>query len=430
MPEARSPPHDPQYGDLRPLGTPGDPAVQCADVTTATPTPGVNAAGPRPTWPVLTWWAALLGLAVGSWWAVGEPDTSAAGSRRAGEPWPSAAAPMLVAAAVLLSIHYRVHERLRWPLLLVAGYLASAGWTLALAATDGALWTTTAADSDTAPPLPGRLLDALAGSGVDGLPAATLLCLVGAAAAPLVIVTVRSLWDELSARRLLPVLALAPYALVGSNVEAIALALGAATLAVAALASEHGRPGLARLVLAVLCGLLLGTATLFGYSAILLAAGAVCVFFVRRRPLLNVATGLGFFVPLLVARSAGLHWTEDLAGALRNGSGEHRYVEGLVAATVVLLLLGGPALVASLRSMRTTPAWPLLVAGGAAVTASVVAGLVSDTLVPGAWLPGLPWLLVAVIAPVRQGGPSVSTPLPVVAVGAGAAYALTLLVAR
>lgn len=372
----------------------------------------------------------MLAVAVGSWLLVGTPDTGTAPVRRTGPAWPLGAAPVLVAAAVLLATHRRMHERWGWPLLLFTGYLASAGWTLTLAASDGALWTADVADSDATPPLPGRLLDALAGSGVDDALATTLLCLVGATATVLVASALRSLSDELSARRLVPVLALAPYALVGGEVEAIALALGAATLAVAAISSESGRPGLARLILAVLCGLLLGAAALFGYTAILLAAGVVCVFFVRRRPLLNVATAAGFFVPLVVAQSVELDWTEDLVAALQNGTGQHRYVEGLAAAVVVLLILGGPALIASVRSMRTTPAWPLLLAGGAGVVASVAAGLVSDRLAPGAWLPALPWLLVAAIAPVRQGGPSVPTPLPVVGVGAITAYALALLIAQ
>ncbi|MDQ3465064.1 MAG: hypothetical protein M3500_10305 [Actinomycetota bacterium] len=399
-------------------------------MTMATPATGRKPAGRHPSRSVLAWWLALLGIAIGLWWLVGTPEPGAVEPRRTGEAWPLyGVAPVLVAAVVLVASYRRVHERVAWPLLLLAGYLAAAAWTLAIAATDGALWTSVVAGSETAPPLPGRLLLGLAGSGVHGALAATLLSLVGALASPLAVITVRALCDELSARRLLPVLVLAPYALVGTSVEAIALALGAATLVVAALASEKGRPGLARLALAVLCGLLLGTAALFGYAAILLAAGAVCVFFVRRRPLLNIATAAGFFVPLVIARAAGLDWTEDLADALRNGDGGHRYAEGLVAAVVVLLILGGPALVASLRSMRRTPAWPLLVAGGAAVVASVVAGILSDRLAPGAWLPALPWLLVAATAPARQGGRSVPTPLPVVAVGAASAYALALLIA-
>ncbi len=431
MPAARpQSAHDPQYGELRPLGEIRPSAVQSADVTSATPTTGAKRADDGRSRPVLAWWAALLVAAVGGWWLVGSPDTAAAGVRRTGEAWPYGAAPVLITVVVLVATYRRVHERLAWPLLLTAGFVAAAGWTLALAATDGALWATVVAHSETAPPLSGRLVDALAGSGVDGSLAATLLCLVAALACPLVAITVRSLCDELSARRLLPVSVLASYALVGVNVEAIAMALGAVALAVAALASEPGRPGPARLLLALLSGLLLGTAALFGYSAILLAAGAVCVFFVRRRPLLNIATAGGIFVPLLVAQSAGLDWTKDLADALQNDTGERHYLGGIVAAIVVLLLLGGPALIASLRSMRTTPAWPLLLAGGGAVVTSIVAGFVSERLAPGAWLPALPWLLVAVIAPGRPGGLSVPTPLPVVAVGAAAAYILALLIAR
>ncbi len=399
-------------------------------MTTATPTPGAERAVSPPNGPVLVWWAGLVVVAVGAWWLLGSPDPGAAGVRRNAQLWPYAAAPVLLAAAVLVAAYRRVHERCPWPLLLIAGYIGGAGWALSLAATDGALWAAVDADPVTAPPLSGRLVDGLAGSGVDGAWAAALLCLVGALAVPLVAVAVRSLSDKPTARRLVPILVLASYAVVGVSVEAIAMALGAAMLAVAAMASEPGRPGPARFTLALLCGVLLGSAALFGYSAILLAAGAVCVFFVRRRPLLNAATALGFFLPLLVARSAGMDWTADLVAALHNDTGEHRFIDGLVAAVVVLLLLGGPPLVASLRAIRTTPAWPLLLAGGGAVVTSILAGFVSDRLAPGAWLPALPWLLVAATAPRQQGGSSVPTPLPAVAVGAAASYAAALLIAQ
>src|SRR5438128_352170 len=42
-----------------------------------------------------------------------------------------------IAAAVLLAAASGVHERLRWRGLLLAGYLAAAGWALALVAVDG-----------------------------------------------------------------------------------------------------------------------------------------------------------------------------------------------------------------------------------------------------------------------------------------------------
>jgi len=376
----------------------------------------------------ILWWSALTLAALAAWWTAGTRPTGGSGPSL-GVGWPLAAAPVLIAVLGLLAVHRRRHERVPWPALLAGAYLVCAAWTITLAATSGALSERSRfVAGEAAPPLSGRLLAELAGSGVDGVAAAVLVCLVGAAATPLVAIAVRSLCGELTARRLLPVLALAPYALAGANVEALALALGAATLATATVASDPDRPGPRRLLLAAACGLLLGTAALFGYAAVLLAAGVVCVFFVRRRPLLNVAAAATFFVPLLLARAIGLDWTADLAGALRVDAATGLGLLGSgLAAAVVLLVLGGPALAASLRSIRTTPGWPFLVAGAAVVFAGVVAGLVTDRVNPGSWLPGLPWLLMAATAPDRQGGPSIPTPVSVLAVGSASAYAVALL---
>jgi len=401
--------------------------VQSGSVTTATQ----PAAPPRPqrwhSWPVLTWWLVLLAVALAGWWLTGSADPGAPAGRAAEQFWPYAALPPILLITVLVATARGWPESVRWRPLLLLAYAAAALWTLTLAATGGALWTTVVPDAETTPPLPGLLLDRLAGSGVDGSAATVLVCLTGAAATPLVALAVRSMCDESAARRLLPVLTLAPYAVVGANAEAIALGLGAATLVVAAVASEAGRPAPVRLAVALGCGVLLGGAALFGFAAVLLAAGVVCVFFVRRRPLLNIATAAGFFLPIVLARVAGYDWTEDLGDALRDADPSHGYAGGLFAAAVLLLVLSGPALVASARSMRTTPAWPFLVAGGAAALAALLAGLITDRISPGSLLPALPWLLVAASAPAVQGGPSRPVPASVVAVGALTAYALAVL---
>lgn len=401
--------------------------VQSGSVTTATR----PAAPPRPQrWharPVLVWWTALLAAALAGWWLTGSAGTASSGGAAAEEFLSYAALPPILVVAVLVATARGWSESVRWRPLLLLGYLATSVWTLTLAATGGALWTTVIPDEETTPPLPGLLLDRLAGSGVDGSAATVLVCLAGAAATPLVALAIRSLCDESAARRLLPMLTLAPYAVVGANAEAIALGLGAATLAVAAVASEAGRAAPVRLAVAVACGVLLGCAALFGFAAVLLAAGVVCVFFVRRRPLLNVATAAGFFLPIVLARTAGYDWTEDLGKALRDADPSHGYAGGLFAAAVMLLVLCGPALVASVRSMRTTPAWPFLVAGGASAVAAMLAGLITDRVSPGSLLPALPWLLVAASAPAAQSGQSRPVPPGVVAVAAAAAYALAVL---
>jgi methylthioxylose transferase len=73
--------------------------------------------------------------------------------------------------------------------------------------------------------------------------------------------------------------------------------------------------------------------------------------------------------------------------------------------------------------VRNTPAWPFLVGAGAAVLFAVFAGLARGG-VEQAWLTFFPWLTVAAVAPQRQAGPPV--PSPLLLTGAGAAVAVVL----
>jgi len=390
-------------------------------VSTASPPRAAPRSDQRSVGPVLGWWAALLLLALALWWVLSDPRPAGLSS----EAWPYAVAPPLVAVAGLTAIRRGLLRDRRWPVLLALGFAGSVAWTSSLAATNGALRATPVSPTTT-PPLPRFLLERSTEWGVAPLWQTAVLCLTGALAVPLAAVAVRSLCGERAARELLPVLALAPFAVLGGTAQVAAWVLGAAALAAAALSSEPGRRGPRRLRVAILSGLLLGTASLFGFAAVLLGAGVVCVFFVRRRPLLNVAAAAGFLVPILAAASAGYDWTADLAAALAD-SGSTGYAERLAAAVVALLLLGGPALVASARSMRNTPGWPFLVAGSVGVLGAVVAGLLADRTSPAAWLPVLPWLLVGAVARARPGGPSRPAGLALLGIGAASAYAVALL---
>jgi len=95
---------------------------------------------------------------------------------------------------------------------------------------------------------------------------------------------------------------------------------------------------------------------------------------------------------------------------------------------VVLLLAAGPPLVRSLRRLRNTPGWPFLVGAGVAVAFSLLAGLARGGA-EAAWLPFVPWLTVAAVAPERQGGPTPPAPLLLVAVGAVTAVVVEALLA-
>lgn len=367
-----------------------------------------------------------------------------------------------VAAVVLVAAAKGVHERLRWPVLLLAGYAAAAGWALALVAVDGGSGLARGlagpeeylADVPKVGTDPGGFLDRFAEAGPELTPATRdhpplpvlllwaagrlgldrpvqlglAVTLVGALVTPLVAVAVRSLSGEPAARRLVPVLALAPYAVwLAVSMDAVTAALGAGFIAVAAVGSRPGRPGPARLAWACLCGLLMGTAALFSYSVIWLAATVPCLYFVRRRPLLNVASGVCALLPLAAAQAAGFTWSEGLAASRRDlaervGDERSALVWGLLG-LFVLLLAGGPALVASARKLRLTPAWPYLVGGGLGVAWAIVAGLARGEA-ERSWLPFFGWLLVAAVAPESRGGPPPR--LPLLLAGTGALTAICL----
>lgn len=367
-----------------------------------------------------------------------------------------------VAVAVLIASVRRLPDRLPWPGLLAAAYAAALAWTLSLAVVDGGnglaspvtnpgeyfadvdavagrpaefLRTFVADGTQHAiatrqhPPGPVLLLWSLTRAGVTR-PAeiGLLITIVGTLTVPTVLVALRSLCGEASARRLAPILVLAPYAVwVAVSMDAVTATLCAAMVTAGVLASEHRRRGPAALSWAGVSGLLLGVGALFSYATPWLAFSVVCVYFVRRRPLLNVVTGAAALVPLALAQSAGFGWAAGLTAAQADFSWRvepqrSAVVWGLIS-LVVLGLACGPAVVSSARKIRRTPGWPFLVGAVAAVGFAVTAGLARGEM-EHAWLPYFPWLLVAAIAPERRGGEPAPTPHWLI--GAGALGAVIL----
>jgi hypothetical protein len=255
-----------------------------------------------------------------------------------------------------------------------------------------------------------------------------LLTLLGCAYLPLVAIAVRSLCHETAARRLLPVLVLAPYAIwLAVSMDAITLLLAAGFVCCGVLASERGRTGW----WTVPCGLLLGFAALFNYAVAWLAVSVIATYFVRRRPLLNVYTGAAALAPLALFRLWGFTWPSGLSAAQADFSirvGPHRSWLLWAALDVLLLLIAtGPAIVRALRRVRLTPGWPFLVGAGLAVVFAVASGL-SRGEVERSWLPFFPWLLVPAVAPPQRPGPGEPdagpTPYALVAVGAASAVVI------
>ncbi|GIF72712.1 hypothetical protein [Asanoa siamensis] len=364
-----------------------------------------------------------------------------------------------VAAGVVAAAYRGWWERMKWPLVLLSGWLVAVLWTVSLALAhgrDGIADPLTIPDDYLAdatrvgddplhylrayttegglpsvvarghPPGPILLLWALMRIGVtDRIGLGLLLTAVGAAVVPLVLFAVRGVAGDLAARRYLPVLALAPYAVwLAGGVEGVVAVLGAAMIAAGVHASDERRTGVRAGIWASVTGLLLGVAALFAYGVPWLGLAAAFLYFARRRAALNLFTGLGALIPVVAAERLGFNWVDGLMDARHDFAVRvepHRSVlwwSGI--SLVVLLLAAGPALYASLRKSRNTPGWPFLVAAGIAVLFTLVTGLARGGAETN-WLPYFPWLTMAAIAPRQQAGETIPTPLLLVAAGAATA---------
>jgi hypothetical protein len=366
----------------------------------------------------------------------------------------AAAVAALIATLVVLGGLRRWSDRVAWPYLLAGAFVVSAAWSVCLAlagphglggtAGQGGLLEEAAAIGDA----PGAYLRSSGGPVAAGLPrGATLavwalerlglrsaagvglaLTLAGCLAVPLVLIAVRSLCHEPAARRLAPVLVIAPYALwLADSVDGLVLALTAAAIACGTVGSEPRRTP----VWAAAAGLLLGVASLISYVAWLLAAAVVITYFVRRRPLPNLITGIAFLVPLFAAQLAGFVWSEGFSAARTQVAGDaprQSLAAWLLVDIVAVLAVTGPTVVASARKIRRTPGWPFLVGAGIGLAFAVATGL-SRGDAERVLLPFLPWLQVAAVAPERR--PATDAPMertaavfPALLTAVGAALAI------
>lgn len=361
-------------------------------------------------------------------------------------PGPVAAVAVLAAALVIGATHRGLADRLPWTALLAAGWAATVGWAVGLALSGDGRGLALHATRDVAvvhddplgflarytwlvPQLgaadrgrpPGGLLVlwGLTRLGLRGWHLGLLLTCLAALSVPLVAIAVRSLCHEPAARRLLPVLVLAPFTgwLAGS-VDGLTALLCAGSLACGVVGSEPRRTAW----WALGAGLLLGIAGLFSYSAGWLGASLVVTYFVRRRPALNVLSGAGLLLPLELAGRLGFVWPDGLVAARAQAGptgGSRGWPLWVLLDAVFVLLALGPAALPALRKIRRTPGWPFLVGSLLAVGFALGSG-VFRLPADRSLLPFLPWLLVPAVA-AEPGAPPTgvaATPILLIAVGA------------
>lgn len=356
-----------------------------------------------------------------------------------------------VAVAFLGAWAIGFFDKRRWPALLALSYGAALAWAVALALVDGTAGLTRSLldPSNYAPdvaavgddPLryiktftddvqahsiaarghpPGSvlLLWAFERAGVqDQLVLALMVTAIGVAAVPLVLYAMKDVCGETTARRYAPILVLAPYAIwVAVSMDAVVAALGAAMIAAGVFASAHRRHGWLSAAWSVICGLLIGFGAMFAYGVAWLGVSVVLLYFARRRPFLNIGTGIGALVPVLLVNHLGFGWRNGLIAANSDFAARVEPFRSApwwaVLSIIALILACGPAIYASGRKIRNTPAWPFLVGSALAVLFSILTGLARGGA-EAAWLPFFPWLTVAAVAPAEPGGepPPVAWPL-------------------
>ena len=345
--------------------------------------------------------------------------------------------------------------RLPWRALLATSFVAGLAWMVSLALVDGPDGLTrvlgngyeylpTARDVDSVPVMLDEYVDRIpyahpdnwvvhvaghpplallffvglvrVGLGGD-LAAAVVVTVLAATTAVAVLVALRALGAEAAARRVAPLLVLAPsavYMAVSADAMFAAVAAwGLAVLALGATARERGRSTGVVVAWSALAGLLLGCCVLLSYGLPLLGLLALTVLLLARSWLPLPVAVAAALVPVLLMAGAGFAWWEAypvLRERYFEGLGGERpasyWVWGNLAALVFAtgpLLGAGVARLAQLgvtrRARTALAATPDRVVAGlaaAALATIAVADLsgMSKAEVERIWLPFMPWLLL------------------------------------
>ena len=233
--------------------------------------------------------------------------------------------------------------------------------------------------------------------------AGCVVTVIGCTTPVAVLVTMRRLDAEASARRAVPFLVLAPAAIwvavSGDAVFAAVAAWGLAALAVAATST-----GPRRSLAAVMSGLLLGLLPVLSYGLVLVGPLALAVLLLTRGWRLLPAVGATALLPTLGLAGFGFYLWRAYPVL------HQRYWDGLApdrpsaywtwASVAALVISAGPALGAGLgalaaarRTADRAVLWLVAAAGSAIVLAD--ASQMSKAEVERIWLPFVPWLLLS-----------------------------------
>jgi len=342
--------------------------------------------------------------------------------------------PALAIAAAAVAWAPSLALRLRWRGLLASAWTAAAAWAVALAATDGpsaiAAPLQTKYEQLAAVPLVGTpggflasftealpsypthvqghppggvlVLWAIDGAGLGGATAAAVLVIAcGALTAPAVLVAVRALASEASARAAAPFVVFTPAAVwMGTSLDALYAGVSAVGIAVFALACKAAR-GRRAALLALAAGLVLGAALMLSYGVAMLGAIVVAIAVALRRPAAAAWAGAGVTLVFALFLALRFNWFDGLATTreqyLAGVSRRRPYAEFLVISLAAFALAVGPAAAGGLARLRDRGAW--LLAGGVlvAVAAADLSGM-SKGETERIWLHFVPWLLVATAA--------------------------------
>jgi hypothetical protein len=240
------------------------------------------------------------------------------------------------------------------------------------------------------------LLAGLRGIGLAGpLPAALVFVAVGASAAAAVMVTLRAVCDEETARNAAPFLALTPAA-VWLAVSADALFLGVSAWGIALLALSTTSRARAPMALAAGAGITLGCGLFLSYGLLPLGVLVLAVGWRGRRPAPLLRAGAGVLVVLGLFAALGFWWVDGFTESLtryRAGAGGYRpYYYFVVADLAAFAVALGPAVVAGLVALRRHDVlWRITGAALAAVALADLSGAAKGEveriwLIFGAWL--------------------------------------------